>query len=75
MPSASAAPSESLGSLLKYYRGAGRMAATSAVGAGAAGAAVDAVVANYGRKRGMDRKLGDCVRIAERLGTVEHTNW
>ena len=80
MPSASAAPSESLGSRLKHCRAAGRMAVASAVDAAVAAVdVVDAGVVYYGRKRGtdrgMDRKPDDCVRIAEHLGIVERMNW
>ena len=90
MPNASVGPSESLEYLLRYYKVIGRMAAASAVdfavtvavtvagaGAGAdaaAAAAAAAAVANYGRKRVMGMRAGDCAQIAEHLDIVERTN-
>lgn len=83
MPTASAAPSESLEYLLGYYRAAGRMAGASAVAAVAfdavAAVAVDAVAAAavvyYGRKRAMDTSSGGCVQTAEHLDIAGRTNW
>lgn len=75
MPSASAAPSGSLGSPLKYCRAAGRTAVASVVGGAAAVDAVDAAAADYERKMGMDKRPGDCVRTAEHWDIVERKSW